>query len=161
MNPSGFPNFSALATTFEEIRQFVAIKFPSIEQVMLAANTEVHSSPRSYGRALLLTAGPLIEVAPELAYCPCSRIRGVLAHEFGHCLVLLGHFEEMQHLHMAELQADAIAESIFGEPIVYTLPDMVQAMGAEAVGVRPRPFDLDAGGMLKVTRGETREIIKK
>ena len=76
----------------------------------------------------------MIGIAPRMLYASHARIRGVLAHEFGHVALLAEGHEEH-----TERDADRLAERVFGVQISYDEDD-IQTTGP---GMRPRPAYLD------------------
>jgi hypothetical protein len=79
------------------------------------------------------TKGLTVVVSRKLCGCPEHNIEGVLAHEFGH--VVLMHMGKVKH---PEREADMVAERMFGKPIFYD-HSTVQSTHA---GARPRPRHL-------------------
>jgi len=130
-----------LAKTFEEMRQLASKHHPDVIRTGLAIDPAVHDTPRRFGMAGLGRDGPIIKIAPQLVRQPKTVQRGILGHELGHVLQMLGStmIEAGDEL---ERDADRLAEEIFGEPIFYTENSKIQCMGPRAKGIRPRPEGL-------------------
>ncbi len=75
-----------------------------------------------------------IHVAPKLTFSSVHRMEGLIAHEFGHAILL--HIGVDDH---TERDADRMAEQTFGVKISYDTEDVQTT----AYGVRPRPAYLD------------------
>lgn len=76
----------------------------------------------------------MIGIAPKMLEASSARVRGVLAHELGHVIMLT----EGKPKH-SERDADLAAERLFGLQIAYDEED-IQTTGP---GIRPRPAYLD------------------
>ena len=77
----------------------------------------------------------VVVVSRKLCGCPLPTIEGVLAHEFGH--VVLMHKGRPDH---PEREADMVAERLFGKPIYYD----AATVQTTRKGTRPRPAHLPA-----------------
>lgn len=132
-----------LTRAFTRLQAQAQTQHPELAQVRLEVDPVIHQrSARSYGDARLTDQGPTICLAPELATCPACERDGVIGHELGHVVVLLGLVKPMRGYDAAERQADEIAERLFGQQIFYTENGKVQCMGKGAKGIRPRPKGL-------------------
>lgn len=86
-----------------------------------------------------------IAFAPKAARLPKAQLVGLMRHEMGHALEYRFGVKELERRlgrklpDMVERRADAIAEAVWGEPIVYD-EKLVQCVGVP--GVRPRPAHL-------------------
>jgi len=84
-----------------------------------------------------------IAFASKVEQLPVSRIRGLMRHEIGHALdYRYGKAELERQLQVklpsgVERRADAIAEAVWNEPIVYDGRD-IQAVGVDGAHPRPR-----------------------
>jgi len=130
-----------ITKTFTGLRAKAAEKYPKVVQTSLRLDPSIHKKPRSFGMAGIEKSGPTVYVAPELAKQSLTRIQGVLGHELGHIIVLIGYLPAKRGYDATERQADAVAEDAFGQKMFYGKDD-VQAMGRGAKGVRPRPKGL-------------------
>jgi len=91
-----------------------------------------------------------IVVAPKMHRASLARIDGLLAHEFGHALLLsAGQYDH------TERAADAAAEAAFDLQIAYDRGD-VQTTGP---GVRPRPAYLDRARRPPLRRNGNRSAL--
>lgn len=84
-------------------------------------------------RAFGSSTGPVIRVSRRLGRQPAGRIRGVLAHELGHSVLL--HLGRLEH---TERDADALAERLLGVGIGYD-DDGVQTTDPRSWSTRHRP----------------------
>lgn len=138
------PTKKDLAPVTKEFRtavQQAATACPEVAQTRLITHPGVHDKPRHFAEASIDHDGPIVRVAPELAQEPVSTIRGVLYHELGHIVVLLGFYPARPGYDAAERQADRVAEELFGKKIYYNKKS-VQCAGPGARGRRPRPRGL-------------------
>jgi hypothetical protein len=126
---------------FNELVKVAAKDMEPVKYTRLVADPTVHTTPRAYGMAGIEDGWPVIKVAPELADQPASVILGVLAHEIGHILIMLGREAMRSGYDSSERQADEVAESVFGKKIFYN-ENGVQCAGRGARGKRPRPRGL-------------------
>ena len=126
---------------FNKLSGLAAKKYPEISRTKLFADPSIHDTPRHFAMAGIEKEGPAIRVAPELASRPVGEIHGVIMHELGHILVLLGIFPMKRGHDASERQADAVAEQVFGKKIYYK-KNNVQCAGPGSRGVRPRPKGL-------------------
>jgi len=102
----------------------------------------LHQTERSFARCCRRPVR--LEVAVELNDERRCVIRGVIAHELAHALVLLGAVnppDDWRDIEVIERHADAVAETLFGEKLFYDNRG-VQCMGKGARGRRPRPEGL-------------------
>jgi len=93
-----------------------------------------------------------LRVAAKLARAPRHRIDGIIQHEIGHVVDLtcpkakLDAWAVSQGIQLPstdERRADAIAEAIWGTPIYYTKPLLVQSTDpTNAITPRPRHLGL-------------------
>lgn len=130
-----------ITTAFKDLRAEAAEKYPKVAQTGLKLDPSIHKKPRDFGMASLEKPGPMVYVAPELAKQSASCIKGILGHELGHIIVLIGYFPIKKGYDAMERQADAVAEDAFGQKMFYT-KNGVQSMGRGAKGARPRPKGL-------------------
>lgn len=108
----------------------------------LLVDSTVREKPRHFAAVDLSSEPYQLFVHPDLEDQPLQRIRGILAHEFGHvadaegmtcgCRICRGDLERL---------ADCLAEVIFGVRIVYDDED-VQQVGRRTRGRWPRPKGL-------------------
>lgn len=113
-----------------------------LESVRICYVEGLHVNDRAFGRTW--TRPVQIEIAVELNDERRAVIRGVLAHELAHALVLLGAVEapdDWRDLDVVERHADQVAERLFGDKLYYDARG-VQCMGKGARGTRPRPLGL-------------------
>ena len=104
--------------------------------------TGLHQSDREFARCCQRPVR--IELSVELNDERRCVIRGILAHEIAHALVLLGAVDppdSWRDLEVIERHADVVAEKLFGERIYYD-DRGVQCSGKGARGARPRPEGL-------------------
>lgn len=135
-------DLAPVVSEFKSLVSKAAERHPEVTATRLEASPEVHDTPRHYAMAGIDGKGPVVTVAPELAFQSGAVIRGVIAHELGHVLALIGIFPLKKTHDASERQADKIAEDIFKQKIFYTKNAGVQCMGRGAKGVRPRPKGL-------------------
>lgn len=92
-------------------------------------------SPRNVAACELVNATrAIIYLSPDLEDMPAPKRDGVVLHELGHALLMLG--GDVSH---TEREADAEAERVFGIRIYYDPKDLIQTT---ARGLRPRPASL-------------------
>lgn len=109
--------------TIADVRQGRANEFLSARSHAYCALVE--GSPR-----------PVIVYAPKLARASWPRVVGVLAHEYGHALLM----SEGNTDH-SERECDRVAEALFGVSIWYDLSG-IQSVERTTGAVRPRPSNL-------------------
>jgi hypothetical protein len=134
-------DLAPVTRAFNAAVKHAAKKHPEVAQTKLVAHPEVHDSPRHYAEATIDGGGPIVRVAPELATQPVSVIRGIVYHELGHIIILLGAYPARAGYDAAERQADRVAEEVFDTKIYYNKA-RVQCAGPGARGKRPRPRGL-------------------
>lgn len=157
--------YSVLEPYFLAVRDvFVAEGLTLVRRVQFHVESGLHDTPRHFGACS--GDGRHIYAAPELAELPYEFAIGILAHECGHASDFLypGEFalradevqrrlrdsvSEKQWLRwqrswddrsddVVEITADKIAEQVFGKPIGYRGPCMLQSFS----GGTPRPRGL-------------------
>ena len=144
------PNTAAdLDRVFDESFDVIEDQFPDFGTAELhrhdaASSDNGAGSERQY--AYCKEGDPIIIAFAEKAYrAPVSRLRGLMRHEFGHALEYRFGVKELERRLGVKLpaeverRADAIAEAVWGEPIVYD-KQLVQCVGV--AGVHPRPAHL-------------------
>lgn len=149
-NPPLTPNTAAdLDRVFDDSFDTVEKRFPDFGTAELhrddaASSDNGAGSERQY--AYCKEGDPIIIAFAEKAYrAPVSRLRGLMRHEFGHALEYRYGVKELERRLGVKLpaeierRADAIAEAVWGEPIVYD-EQFVQCVAAD--GTRPRPAHL-------------------
>ena len=109
-------------------------KYPTL-QVVCFLDREADSGPRGFAFCEECDDGSYeIHVAPKLMHSSVHRMEGLIAHEYGHAILL--HIGVDDH---TERDADRMAEQTFGVKISYDAEDVQTT----AYGVRPRPAYLD------------------
>lgn len=147
---------------FEAVRlAFIGYGLRRVEKSKLDASQKVRTSPRHY--AATRDDGLLVIVCAELADLPEDEVIGILAHELGHAADYLypcryqlaageliewergdddrAEYNRAKQWHgrdeeLVERTADRIASKVFGRPIQYTGPCMLQSFER---GMAPRP----------------------
>lgn len=127
-----------LAETFHRLHAHACRALGEDVPVILALGPDEHfPQPRNMAYTMQDsdTDCLTVVVSRKLCGCPHHTIEGVLAHEFGH--VVLMHKGRPDH---PEREADKVAERIFGKPIYYDH----STVQSTREGVRPRPRHLPA-----------------
>lgn len=133
-NPNRENPVSSLAQIFGPLYTRAKSQFPELE-ACFKLTYAADNGPRSFAYCQQEDDGSFtICVAPKLTQQARHRIEGLMAHEFGHAvLMLLGDFEH------TERDADNAAEQVFGLRIFYDEDDVQSTR----YGRRPRPAYLD------------------
>lgn len=146
--------FAVLEPFYLEIRKsFVDSGYDRVKRTRLYVAPGIHDSPRHFGACR--DDGCAIIVAPELAELPYPFVIGILGHELGHATDFLypGEFTldkdrrssrrdmenvgdtqrarwmvtwEKRDADVVEYTADSIAEQVWGAPIGYAGPCLLQ-----------------------------------
>lgn len=148
----------------EALELFQQAGYDRVSKTRFGISGDMHDSPRHF--AGCREDGGLILVAPEMVELPVPTVIAIMAHEVGHACDFLypgrfsltesgirefdfGEATETQRLrrlrawqlrdsHDVELTADRLAESVYGTPIGYTGPCLLQTFR----GGQPRPEHL-------------------
>lgn len=143
---------------------FLDAGFELVRRTRFAVGDDLHDTARHF--AACRDDGELVLVAPELVELPVNTVVAILAHELGHaCDFLyparfqltengvseraLDNVSERQRLrwlsawqqrdeHVIEVTADRLAELVYGAPIGYAGPCLLQTFR----GGEPRPEEL-------------------
>lgn len=137
---------------FDECFVTLREQFPDFGDIELhedeaAGGDNGHGSERQFGYCK--DGDPIvIAFAPKTGALATSFIRGLMRHEFGHAIdfrygkSFLERTLDVELPHGVERRADAIAEVVFGDPIVYGGQHLVQCVSCQ--GQYPRPKKLGA-----------------
>lgn len=125
-----------VSSTFARLHDYVRRHYdPTFHVELYRGDASEFPKKRNMAYCRMERSKVTIHVAPKMARAPMGQIEGVLRHEFGHAVFMLG--GRPDH---TERQADALAEDLFGAPIYYDR-DLIQTIDG---GTRPRPAFLGA-----------------
>jgi GNAT superfamily N-acetyltransferase len=139
---------SSVDRAFDEAFDAVERKFPDLGTIELyedeaAGADNGAGSERQF--AYCMDGNPIrIAFAPKAEDLPLNRLRGLVRHEFGHALEFRYGLEELQRRlgvrlpEYSERRADAVAELVFGEPVLYDHQNIQCVRVAGAKKKRPR-----------------------
>lgn len=137
---------SKVDRVFDEVFDVVADEFPDFGDVELYEDNAAGADNGAGAErqfAYCKDGDPMIiAFAPKAETLPLNRLRGLMRHEFGHALEYRYGVKELEQRFGTlpkgiEARADAIAEAVWGDTIVYD-DDLVQCVGVDGISPRPR-----------------------
>jgi hypothetical protein len=142
------PNLASdLDATFDEAFDVIEERFPDFGEIEFYEDSKAGADNGAGAErqfAYCQDGKPIsIAFAPKAKSLPRSRLVGLMRHEFGHALEYRFGVKELERRlgrrlpGEVERRADAIAESVWEEPIVYD-KKFVQCVGVKGTSPRPR-----------------------